>query len=77
MPAKCRHCGKPLRLSKVERKEHNKKARERAICSGIKYGRPRIVDYEVVRGLRKSGLTYAEISNRLAVSIACIQRALK
>jgi DNA invertase Pin-like site-specific DNA recombinase len=50
---------------------------EHARANGKVLGRPRVNDYERVRALRKQGLSYREIEEKLSLSSGSVWRALQ
>lgn len=50
--------------------------RREAMARGVRFGRPRVFDYDEARQLRASGLTWRQIGDRMGRSEATIRRGL-
>ena len=55
------------------------KAKRTALAyqAGVKGGKPRTIDHERVRELRKQGLKYREIAAKLGISMPSVARILR
>lgn len=77
----CPFCTEPLKAEFLERRSKIRGLKiSRALTQnkllGEPVGRPRMYDYDAIRKLRKEGLSYREICQKLNVSFGSVQRAV-
>lgn len=72
----CPHCKKPMRLTYEQKSKVTAMGIKKVRAMGKIWGRPRSVDYEAIKSLRKTGLSYRKIAMKMNCNVMSVRRAL-
>ena len=72
----CPHCKKPMLLTYEQKSKVTAMGIKKAREAGKSWGRPRTVNYDSIKELRETGLSYRKIASKLNCHIMSVRRAL-